>query len=275
MKLKGLLTTLITLSIFTGTSLSIAQSTSADTLPASSEERNDLLPQIHDVYLVHYNVLRIELVAPIDSKDAFVNLCYGEANQLGDVVIENNMIVAIDVNIDLFAKDYPTEEQRKEIVDSLHLMYVPFAGPSVVKIPVYNSLVKDTLITAVNYGGLLEPGKVGKASNVTKLDGYDKVIKGDPLATRLLMLNNNITTETDLVMFTIDPESQTRYTFRLKDQKGNVGGRATILSGEPGLLYVQPKVNEKFSSQKYTLAVKDNITGSELELASFTPFNIF
>lgn len=108
--------------------------------------------------MVHYNVLRIELVAPIDSKEAFVNLCYGESNQLGDVVVEHNMIVAIDMNTNLFAKNYTTEEQRKEIADSLHIMYVDFASPSVIKIPIYNSLVTDTLITAVDYGGLLKPG---------------------------------------------------------------------------------------------------------------------
>lgn len=215
-------------------------------------------------------MLRIELERPYVSNNSSILLMHGEYNIIGNAVEKSGKTIAFDINTDDFADQFPNEQDRRSVVNSLHLMDISFISerPSE-KIRINNELVSSTLMNAINEGDLVGIGRVETITNITKLAGYNQFITKDAYADNTL--NKKATTKTGALGFKFNVVHKDNYTFSLTDQSGAVAGKVDYHDDD---MFVKPKTN-KFLSKEYTISAKSKATGATIKIATFTPFNLF
>lgn len=271
MKMKHILSTTAIMSAITIGALVTAQPAQATNTQVSERQvGTESSPKIKKAYLEHYNVLRLELERPYANNNSALYLMHGEYNIIGNGVEKNGKTIAFDINTDNFADQFPNEQERIAVVNSLHLMDISFIAEIPSKnIPINNELVSSTLMNAVNEGQLVGSGKVQTITNITKLAGYNKFITKDAYADNTL--NKKATTKTGSLGFKFNVAYKNDYTFALKDQSGVVSGKVEYHNDD---LFVKPNTST-FLSKEYTISATSKATGATTEIAKFTPFNLF
>ncbi|MCB5952826.1 hypothetical protein LI951_12175 [Enterococcus sp. BWT-B8] len=270
MKQKYLLTTITALTIATLAGVTTSEQAFADSQNIEISQKSDSTLQVEDAFLSSYNVLRVTLNKAVDTKDTFVALLNIQALK----VIESGKVVAFDINIDKFFEQYPTEEERESIINSVVIRQVAYDGSFYEEIAIQNNFFKDTLLNPESYSGeLLKTGAIGKVSNILQLNGFKDVFEDVPSGDKLLQSSNRLTTETHSLEFRLNEKYKTGYTFILRDKNGEIAG-STFLPTPMQRLFVFPQ-NTKFSNQEYTLNIKEDGASKETSLAKFTPVYIF
>lgn len=273
MKMKRMLsTTAIVAAIALGT-IATGQTAQAEFTQVSEQQSaTEKSPAIKAAHLEHYNVLRLELEQPYVSNNSVLYLMHGEYIMIGDAVEKDGKIIAFDINTDSFARNYPNKKDKQAVVNSLHLMDISFSGEKPLeKIKVDDKFVSSTLMNAVDEGNLIAMGRVENITNITKLKGYKQFITKDALADNTL--NKKATTQTGGIGFKYNVALKDTYTFSLTDQSGAVAGKVQYHANEDNL-FVKPE-GEKFLSKEYTISATSKATGKTIEIAKFTPFNLF
>lgn len=271
MKMKRILsTTAIMTAIVTG-AIVTSQTVQAEVTRVSEKQSTtEKSPVVKSAHLEHYNVLRLELEHPYVSNNSYLCLMYGENNIIGNAVEKSGKVIAFDINTDDFAKKFPKEQDKKTVVDSLHFMDFSFISerPSK-KIQVNNEFVSSTLMNAINEGDLLAIGRVETITNITKLAGYNQFITKDAYADKTL--NKKATTKTEALGFKFNVAYKDEYVFSLKDNSGIVSGKVQYHDND---LFVKPTTNT-FSNKEYTITATSKVTKTTIDIAKFTPFNLF
>lgn len=271
MKMKHLLSTVAIMAAITTGAIVTTQTVQAES-PRVSEKKAETtnLPEIKKAYFEHYNVLRLELESPYVSNNSVLYLMHGEYMMLGTPIEKNGKTIAFDINTDSFAKQFPDQDGRKNVLNSLHLMHISFEpGSYPEKISIQNDFISSTLMNANDEGKLIEMGKVSTITNIVKLEGYQKFITQDAYADNTL--NKKATTKTGGIGFKFNTKYKDEYTFSLTDQSGAVSGKVQYHNDD---LFVHPKTNT-FLSKEYTISATSKVTKETIEIAKFTPFNLF
>lgn len=269
MKKKHLVTSLAVMTIMATGVVGAIQPASANEPTVSEQKADGNTPAFKEAYLEHYNVLRIELAEPFDASNAYLQLQHGNYITLGQAVIIDNKTVAYDINLDEFAKANPTKEEKDEIVKSLHLRYITYDGLNNKQIKINDQFVRKTLKNAKDQGTMLPTGSVGVATNLKKLGSYNKIITQEGHATYLL--NNKVTTETGSIGFKVNTDYKEGYDYSVTDEEGNESG---VVMFHDDNMFVKSE-SGKFLAQEYTIKAINKKTGKVLNIAKFTPFNIF
>ena len=269
--MKHLLSTVAIMAAITTGAIATTQTVQAESTQASEKKaETKKLPEIKKAYLQHYNVLRLELESPFLSNNSVLYLMYGEYMMLGTPVEKNGQTIAFDINTDSFAKQFPDQEDRENVLNSMHLMYISFEpGNSPEKINIQNEFVSSTLRTSIDEGQLIGVGRVSTITNIVKLEGYQKFITKDAYADNAL--NQKITTKTFGLGFKFNSKYKDEYTFSLTDQSGVVSGKVQYHYDD---LFVYPE-NNTFLSKEYTIFAISKVTKETIEIAKFTPFDLF
>lgn len=229
-------------------------------------------PQIKDAYLQHYNVLRIELNKAYTTNNSELSLTYGAGGNLGTQVKKDGKIIAFDIDLDGFANNHPTEEDRENLLNSLYLMETSFtSGKESTKLKIENEFITSTLMNAVNQGELLPGGSIAMVTNISKLEGYKKFVTQDAYADQTL--GGKITTETLSIGLRYNTDYRDDYTFILTNNDGAEVG-VVIAVPVSDDMFIQPD-SGKFLNQEYTVSAISVQTGEKTNLFKFTPFNLF
>jgi len=132
---------------------SVVNTASVQAQTTSVNAKQESSPNIKDAYLTSSNVLRFELTQPHKNTETnFLYFMYGDFFMIGNEVEKNGEIIGFDIDLNEFAKRYPSKTDKEEVVNTLHLMHFNFnsGGSPSTRIDIKNDFATETLMNAVN-----------------------------------------------------------------------------------------------------------------------------
>ncbi|ALS36850.1 hypothetical protein ABID30_001950 [Enterococcus rotai] len=151
MKLKFMLSTVVIMAAITAGSVVTTTSAHAEAISVSANK--EISPSIKDAYVTENNVLKLVLAEPHQNTDTdFLYCMYGDYKMIGNSVEVNDKTIAFDIDLNEFAKRYPTKQDKEEVTSTLHLMHFTFntGGAPSTRIDIEDKFITDALMNAVN-----------------------------------------------------------------------------------------------------------------------------